>query len=68
MFINFYALNQITAIDAGEPNSDFTFLVYGDLLLVDAEISDDLAELHVAIDAGFVEMENIRVGNMLDFA
>lgn len=68
MFIDFYALNQITAIDAGEPYSDFTFLVYSNLLLVDTEISDDLAELHVAIDAGFVEMENIRVGDVLDFA
>ena len=65
MLFNFDSGGEVAAVYVGEPDLDLSFFIDGDLLLINTEVSDNLAELHVPVDAGLVEMKYVRVGDVL---
>jgi len=66
VFVDSYTSNKITGIVAGEPALNLTLFIDGDLIFINTKVSDYLAELHKSSDDSFVEMEGIRVRDMLD--
>ena len=66
MLIDFDAGGQITAVDAGEPYFDLTFLIYGDLFFINTKVSYYFAEFHISSNASPVEMEYVGVGDVVD--
>ena len=66
MLIDFDASSQITAINAGEPYFNLTFLIYGDLFFINTKVSYYFTEFHISADTSPVEMEYVGVGDMVD--
>ena len=66
MFIDFDSSHEITAVNVGEPDLDLPFFIDADLLFINTEESDYLAELHISVDTSFVEMKDVRIRDVLD--